>query len=113
MRRSVIWRILYGVLKGGDGIIGLFLLNLNLPAKNQSIRVIGIVFQNRVVQRNSFAQFARQNKKLNVSLLDGQIVRMTGDQGRKFRKSLLRLVASDVEVTEHSVAGGHVGHLRS
>src|SRR5882672_2917801 len=106
MPRSVIWRILYGVLEGGDCLIGLFLLNLNLPAKKQSIRVIRIVLQNRVVERNSLVQFARQNKKLNVGLLDGQIVRMTGNQGRKFRKSLFGLVASDVEVTEHSVAGG-------
>src|ERR1700745_4089945 len=103
MPGSVIRRIFDGVLQGDNRFIRLFLLNLNLSAKNQSIRVIWILFQNRVVQRNSFVEFARQNKKLNVGFLDGEIARMTGDQRRKFRKSLLRIVARDIEVAKHSV----------
>ena len=53
----------------------------------------------------------RSDQQLNVSFLDGKIFGMAGDQGCEFGESLGELVARDVEIAKHPIAGRNVGHL--
>src|SRR3989442_6614798 len=111
MAGSVVWRVFYCLLQSDDRVISFLLLNLDQAEEDQRISIARRRLENGIVQRTRFVQFVCQDQELNVGFLDGKIVWMTGNERGKFRQGLCGIVARDVKVTKHAVAGGDVGHL--
>src|SRR6267154_1835523 len=111
MAGIVVWGIFHCFLQSDNRVIRLLLLHLNFSTEHQRI-AIGAVLQDGIIERDGLVEFVRRDQKLNVGFFDRKIVGVTGEQGRKLREGLLGLVSCDVEVTEHAITAGNVGHLR-
>src|SRR6267154_5497996 len=111
MAGIVVRGIFHCFLQSDNRIIRLLLLDLNFSTEHQRIG-IAAVLQDGIIERYGLVEFVRRDKKLDVGFLDRKIVGVTGDQGRKLREGLLGIVSCDVEVNEHALTGGDVGHLR-
>src|SRR5208282_4290679 len=93
----------YGLLQGGNSLVGLIAANFDLALQHQHLGIRGRLLQNCFRLGVRFIDAVVQNQELDVGFANGEIGRVFGGKRRKFREGFVILPARQIGLTEEFV----------
>src|SRR5580692_1542671 len=106
VRGGVLGIVLDQLLQRGERVAGVAVANLNLAGVEQSLVVVGALFQKAVVQRAGFVESIAENEELDVIVLDLGIFGMCFEEAGVLGSRADDVSIGEIKVAEHAVAGG-------
>ena len=103
MRHGIVGFGFQGRLKGLNGVLGPVLAVQNLPAKEQAIHVLGVLFQHLVAEATGFLQTVFHDEQLGIVLLHHVVLGMFPVERGVFRGRLIQVAEGQVELPEQAV----------